>query len=127
MEGAQNGLTAKVDLVVYVLDNGFQLKMVLDNDVDNVMKDVGNITETLSSLTGLNVQAYEVDEHKSILDEPSRRTKDATDLLIFAVDEFNNLITSARFIRSLTTRLPEAKARLAQHRLREVRAGGHTP
>ena len=44
--------------------------MVLDNDVDNVMKDVGNITETLSSLTGLNVQAYEVDEHKSILDEP---------------------------------------------------------
>ena len=126
MEGAQNGLTAKVDLVVYVLDNGFQLKMVLDNDVDNVMKDVGNITETLSSLTGLNVQAYEVDEHKSILDEPSRRTKDATDLLIFAVDEFNNLITSARFIRSLTTRLPEAKARLAHHRLREVRAGGHT-
>ena len=126
LEGAQNGLTAKVDLVVYVLDNGFQLKMVLDNDVDNVMKDVGNITETLSSLTGLNVQAYEVDEHKSILDEPSRRTKDATDLLIFAVDEFNNLITSARFIRSLTTRLPEAKARLAHHRLREVRAGGHT-
>ncbi len=125
LEGAQNGLSAKVDLVVYVLDNGFQLKMVLDNNVDNVMKDVGNITDTLSSLTGLNVKAYEVDEHKSILEEPRLR-RDATDLLIFAVDEFNNLITSAKFIRSLTQRLPEAKARLAHHRLREVRAGGHT-
>ena len=125
LEGAQNGLSTKVDLVVYVLDNGFQLKMVLDNKVDSVMKDVGNITETLSSLTGLNVKAYEVDEHKSILEE-ARNKKEATDLLIFAVDEFNNLITSAKFIRSLTNRLPEAKARLAHHRLREVRAGGHT-
>ena len=104
LEGAQNGLAAKVDLIVYVLDNGFQLKMVLDNDVDKVMKDVGNITETLSSLTGLNVKAYEVDEHKSILEESSLRKKSATDLLIFAVDEFNNLITSAKFIRSLTNR-----------------------
>ena len=125
LEGAQNGLSAQVDLVVYVLDNGFQLKMVLDNNVDSVMKDVGNITETLSALTGLSVKAYEVDEHKSIFEE-TKNKKAATDLLIFAVDEFNNLITSAKFIRSLTNRLPEAKARLAYHRLREVRAGGHT-
>ena len=44
LEGAQNGLSAKVDLMVYVLDNGFQLKMVLDNNVESVMKDVGNLS-----------------------------------------------------------------------------------
>merc|ERR1711899_584453 len=101
-------------------DNGFQLKMVLDNDVESVMKDVSNITQTLSSLTGLTVKAYEVDEHKTILE------REATDLLIYAVDEFNNLITSASLIGSLTTKLPEAKLRLGHHRLREVRAGGHS-
>ena len=125
LEGAPNGLSAKVDLVVYVLDNGFQLKMVLDNDVESVMKDVSNITNTLSSLTGLTVRAYEVDEHKSIL-EQTRRQREATDLLIYAVDEFNNLITSASLIGSLTNKLPEAKLRLGHHRLREVRAGGHS-
>ena len=97
LEGAPNGLSAKVDLVIYVLDNGFQLKMVLDNDVESVMKDVSNITQTLSSLTGLTVKAYEVDEHKTIL-ERERRQREATDLLIYAVDEFNNLITSASLI-----------------------------
>ena len=125
LEGAPNGLASKVDLVIYVLDNGFQLKMVLDNDVESVMKDVSNITQTLSSLTGLTVKAYEVDEHKSIL-EQQRRQREATDLLIYAVDEFNNLITSASLIGSLTNKLPEAKLRLGHHRLREVRAGGHS-
>ena len=56
-----------------------------------------NITQTLSSLTGLTVKAYEVDEHKTIL-ERERRQREATDLLIYAVDEFNNLITSASLI-----------------------------
>ena len=100
----------------------------------------------MSSLTGLTVKAYEVDEHKTIL-ERERRQREATDLLIYAVDEFNNLITSAsligmknialinksailqkKFINigSLTTKLPEAKLRLGHHRLREVRAGGHS-
>jgi protocadherin Fat 4 len=123
--GAKNGLSAKVDLVIYILDNGFQLKMVLDNDVESVMKDVNNITNTLSALTGLNVKAYEVDEHKSVLEDQSNRKQEATDLLIYAVDESNKLISSASFIDSLTTKLPEAKARLSHHHLREVRAGGY--
>ena len=58
---------------------------------------LSNITQTLSSLTGLTVKAYEVDEHKTIL-ERERRQREATDLLIYAVDEFNNLITSASLI-----------------------------
>ena len=137
LNGAQNGLSAKVDLIVYVIDNGYQLKVVLDNNVESVMKDVQNITNTLSSLTGLNIKAYEVDRHKSVFDLErsgggsrsrgggSSSSDDATDVLIFGVDQYNNLITSDRLILGLTTQLPEAKSKLSHHRLREVRVGGH--
>jgi len=42
--GAADGLTSKLDLIVYVLSPDYQLKVVLNNEEAQVVKEAQNIT-----------------------------------------------------------------------------------
>jgi len=137
-KGSLDGLTGSIQLIIYVLDNSYQLTMVLSNGVDTVTQDLDNITRTLSSIMGYNIGVHHVEQHRgepmtssaselvtSSENDDVTGTTEGTDIYIFAVDA-QKLVKTDEMIKVLSTQLQQAKSKLAHHGLLEVRAGAQT-
>ncbi len=74
-----------------MVDSEHQLKMVLDSSVEEVSRDMDNITRALTQLSGFEVHSHSV--------QPGgggggggRAESSSTDVLLYAVEESNGLL-----------------------------------
>lgn len=84
-------------LQVHVLNPSYQVHLILDNKVQDVLLDMPNITQTLTSLSGFEVLSHSVTLHEddSLLIQPEL---EKTDLFVYATDS-NHLVNTDRIIR----------------------------
>ncbi|TRY81168.1 hypothetical protein TCAL_09282 [Tigriopus californicus] len=119
--GERIGLYSSIGLIVHVLNPSYQVHLILENKVQDVLLDMPNITQTLTSLSGFEVLSHSVTLHEedSLLIQPEL---EKTDLFVYATDS-NHLVNTDRIVRSLTNQLSTTRQQLSNHGLLELRAG----
>ncbi|XP_053605613.1 cadherin-89D isoform X2 [Plodia interpunctella] len=117
-KGADDGKSAIANVFVYVLDENKQLVLVVGARPMEVEKEIGNITRTLTDLTGYDIRVRRL--------EASAKTGvdgAATDMYIYAVDPMSNTIVDMEVLqKSLLKR--EADFRHDLNGLRLLEVGG---
>ncbi|KAK4881949.1 hypothetical protein RN001_005268 [Aquatica leii] len=97
--GAEDGKSAIVNVLVYILNDQKQLVMILKSEPLEVESDLDNITSTLYNITGYDIRVRKLEPH-SVRNELDSKL---TDIYLYGVDPLLNVVVDSHKVLAFTT------------------------